>query len=136
MRHLGWTVCLILVLAASGCSAAFPLGKWSIVDVDVAGDRPAQLPNEKLRERYSGKYLEFTKEEPHTFLVPVPYEGTVRGCINGAWMHDPRDKQVVNVYRWVSGHVYELWGRASLKNGTMEVVIVGHGNSRLELVRE
>ncbi|MBN1942361.1 MAG: hypothetical protein JW849_03605 [Phycisphaerae bacterium] len=124
------------------------MGKWSIVNIDATVGRITQLPDraghgrtleefrKEFRERYSGKYLEFTKEKPHTFLIPVPYEGRVRGCINGAWMPDPKDKQVVNVYKWVSGHVYELWGRASLKNGKMEVVIVRYGNPSPVLVCE
>jgi hypothetical protein len=116
------------------------LGKWSVTDIDGTVETITRTPDRagtdvtleafrtQFKEYYSGKYIEFTDDEPHSFLLPVAFDGSVRGCIRGAWMRDSEDKAVVNVYRWVSGSMYNLWGRGTLDNGKMQIVIVAYGD--------
>ena len=132
--------CASLLLLATGCSRDPLLGTWSVTDINGTVEAITRVPNRlgsevileafrtQFKERYSGKHIEFTNEEPHSFLVPVAFEGSVRGCIHGAWMRDSENKEAVNVYQWVSGSVYHLWGHATLKNGKMQIVIVTYGD--------
>ena len=127
-----------LGLLASGCSRNPLLGKWSVVDIDGTVGAITHVPDglgreltleafrAQFKDRFSGKQIEFTKDEPPFW---PGYEGTVQGCIHGAWMRDPEDKQVVNVYQWVSGPVYDLWGRATLKDGKLQIKMVTYGDS-------
>ncbi len=124
-----------LGLLASGCSRNPLLGKWSVADIDGTVGAITHVPDglgreltleafrAQFKDRFSGKQIEFTKDES----LLAGYEGTVRGCIHGAWVRDPEDKQVVNVYQWVSGPVYDLWGRATLKDGKLQIKMVMYG---------
>jgi len=128
-----------LILPAIGCSDPL-LGKWSVTDIDSTVEAITRTPDRvgadvtleafrtQFKEHYSGKHIEFTDDEPHSFLVPVNFDGSVRGCLRGAWIRDPENKEVVNVYRWVSGSMYNLWGRGTLDSGKMQIVIVTYGD--------
>jgi len=133
--------CMALVLLASGCSDSL-LGTWTVTDIDGTVEAIARIPDRagqgvtleafrtRFKERYSGKHMEFTDDEPHSFLVPVTFDGSVRGCLFGAWARDPENKDAVNVYRWVSGSMYNLWGRATLDGGKMQISTVAYGDPK------
>jgi len=139
MRHFILLFYVSLILLASGCSDPL-LGKWSVTDIDGTVEAIDRVPSRRdsdvtleafrtqFKEYYSGKHIEFTDDEPHFFLVPVTFDGSLRGCLRGAWTRDPENKDVVNVYRWVSGSMYNLWGRGTLDSDKMQIVIVTYGN--------
>ena len=139
MRYFLLLSCVSLILLASGCSDPL-LGKWSVTDINgtveaitrppgrIGADMTLEAFRAWFKEHYLGKHIEFTDDEPHSFLVPVDFDGSVRGCLRGAWRRDPENKEAVNVYQWVSGSMYDLWGRASLDSGKMQIVIVTYGD--------
>ena len=139
MRPFTLSSCVSLILLVTGCSDPL-LGKWSVTDIDSTVEAITRPPyrggagvtleafRTQFRERYSGKHIEFTDDEPHSFLVPVTFDGSVRGCLRGAWIRDPENKEIVNVYQWVSGSMYNLWGRGTLDGGKMQIVIVRYGD--------
>jgi hypothetical protein len=141
MKHFALLSCVLLVLLVGGCSDPL-LGRWSVTDIDGTVEAIARPPDRqgddvtleafrtRFKERYSGKQIEFTDDEPHAFLVPVNFDGSVRGRLRGAWRRDAENKDVVNVYRWVSGSMYNLWGRAMLDGGKMRIVIVTYGDPK------
>ena len=139
MRLFLLSFCVSLILLAGGCSDSL-LARWSVTDIDGTVEAITRTPDRwggkvaleafrtQFKERYLGKHIEFTDDEPYSFLVPVAFDGSVRGCLRGAWIRDSENEQVVNVYRWVSGSMYNLWGHATLDNGKMQIVIVTYGD--------
>jgi len=135
MRFLILPCCVSVMLLVAGCADPL-LGGWSITEIDYAdGGETLQATRTQFAEHYSGKRIEFTDDEPHSFLVPVSFDGSVRGCVNGAWMRDPDSKNTVSVYRWVSGSMYNLWGHATLDNDLMRIDVVTPGEPTLVLKR-
>lgn len=140
MRPFLLSSCIFLGLLATGCSGDPLLGMWSVTDIDGTVEAIPRVPDRfgaevtleafrtEFKERYLGKHIEITNEEPYSFLVPVAFDGSVRGCIRGAWLRDSENKEVVNVYQWVSGSVYHLWGHGTLDNGKMQIVLVSYGD--------
>ncbi|MBC8372578.1 MAG: hypothetical protein ISS69_08945 [Phycisphaerae bacterium] len=141
MRLFTLSSCVSLILLASGCSDSL-LGTWTVTDINGTVVAITRIPDRagqgvtleafrtRFKDYYSGKHMEFTDDEPHSFLVPVNFDGSVRGCLRGAWIRDPENKEVVNVYRWVSGSMYNLWGRAALDGGKMQISIVTYGDPK------
>lgn len=140
MRLFLLSFCVSVSLLTTGCSRDPLLARWAVTDINGTVEAIARTPDRmgaevtleafrtQLKEYFSGKYIEFTDDEPHSFLVPVAFDGSVRGCLRGAWMRDLENKEVVNVYRWVSGSMYHLWGRGTFDSGKMQIVIVTYGN--------
>jgi hypothetical protein len=140
MRKAGiWIVVVFLTLAAGACKRNDLLGEYEFVHIKntlAAIDRvPDMLRNELslteyrdwIRKSYSGKTIKFSSDEPHSFVVAVPYEGSVDGIIRGAWMRAEHEEKTVNVYQWVSGSMYHPWGRVNFKGEMPVLTLLEHG---------
>ena len=133
-----------VLLSAVGCSQDLLLGTWDVVGIDavtcvpdrLAGTAGVEEFRDRVTKRYTAAQLVFTRDEPHAFILPVPYEGSVRGAIRGAWMRDAEDEAVVEVYQWISGSTYVPWGCASIRDTTLEVRITVDGDPNLVLYME
>jgi hypothetical protein len=140
MRKAGiWIVVLFSTLAAGACKRNDLLGEYEFVHIEKSLAAIERVPDrvskelnlteyrEWIRKSFSGKTIKFSSDEPHSFLVPVPYEGSVDGIIRGAWMRDEHEEMTTNVYQWVSGSMYHPWGRVTFKADMLTLTLLEHG---------